>query len=678
MVIGIYGVSGCGKSFLSRALREKLGEGQFRFYEGSEVIASLLPGGLEEFQEASPQEKERLRQAAIEHIRSDSASTGRAAVVAGHFMFWREEDGAGNVVCTQADLDTYTHILYLDPTPELIAERRRNDKRDRPSTSVDHLRRWQQAEKTELRRLCRDNGILFASLSDPATMLDRAAAMLLDFRQHTEELNLTRAMDSLDALLAARRSEESLQTALVFDADRTLASQDTGALFWEAVSKRVAQRAAYATENLNNDPIKMHNDPLKVLFGGPLGYSYTAFKQATLLYEEVTDDVDFDAICHEVASSVSLYPEMVSLLRHAGKHRHIVAVVVTCGLRRVWEMVLAREGLSDRVRVVGGGRIADGYVVTAEVKRASIASLRDGHGLYTWAFGDSVLDLPMLQAAHQAVVVVGEGHTRNKTMDEALLDAIDNKGLRARQALLPSHALPRLDTERLPLLSLSDPEFLGSLVHQRGAQARIFHAASRGAGKLLAAATRDARVCGPPLREAHRRVGSYLATELLTDVVGIEQYEIPHVQGHSVKGHRVRHEERTTIVALMRGGEPMAFGVNDVLPLAMFVHARQPGDLGPEHVKGQRTVVLVDSVVNSGTTVVEFVRRIRSFAATICIIVLVGVVQAGSLSSGGALRKILEHDENVSLVALRLSENKFTGTGTTDTGNRLFNTTRLP
>lgn len=34
----------------------------------------------------------------------------------------------------------------------------------------------------------------------------------------------------------------------------------------------------------------------------------------------------------------------------------------------------------------------------------------------------------------------------------------------------------------------------------------------------------------PALREAHRRVGWYLATEILADVIGIEEYDIPHVQ----------------------------------------------------------------------------------------------------------------------------------------------------
>jgi uracil phosphoribosyltransferase len=108
----------------------------------------------------------------------------------------------------------------------------------------------------------------------------------------------------------------------------------------------------------------------------------------------------------------------------------------------------------------------------------------------------------------------------------------------------------------------------------------------------------------------------------------------------------------------------------------MFIHAKNPTDIQPPHLLEQRTIILVDSVVNSGKSVVEFVQHIRSLNATIRIVVVAGVVQADSVN-GGSIAQILERDENFSLVSLRLSDTKFTGKGTTDTGNRLFNTTQL-
>jgi uracil phosphoribosyltransferase len=161
----------------------------------------------------------------------------------------------------------------------------------------------------------------------------------------------------------------------------------------------------------------------------------------------------------------------------------------------------------------------------------------------------------------------------------------------------------------------------------------------------------------------------------LADLIGIEEHQIPHIQGYNTSGYRLSHDKQILIVALMRGGEPIALGVSDAFLNALFVHANRPNDIIQRYIQGQHTVVLVDSVVNSGKTVVQFVQHIRSLHPIIRIIVTAGVVQAQSVSS---LEKALAGHADFSLIALRLSDNKFTGTGITDTGNRLFNTTHLP
>lgn len=664
IVVGLYGVPGSGKTFLLNQLKQELGQEHFAFYEGSRMIATIVPGGLNAFQTLEEQEKAHWRQFAIDRIGQECADRRQVAVVAGHFMFWPEEEEAGRPVYTQNDLDTFTHILYLDIPAEVVVQRRQDDtERSRPSTSVTHIRKWQKEEKTKLRRLCRDHGILFSLVSPNAALLNKVLTLLHDFRHHTENYNLSRAESRLDEAIFAGKGQ--LETVLVMDADRTLAAEDTGALFWNRVS--------------NPCRLKDEECTLKKLFSSPLGYSYTAFRQAVLLYEETADDQEFDTLCQVVASVVTMRPEFVSLLQLVAQQEHVCAVVVSCGLRCVWDKVLEREGLSKTVKVIGGGRIADGFVVTAAVKAALVARLRDIHMMYVWAFGDSPLDLEMLSKAHQAIVVVGEEQIRSKTMDAALINAIEHNGLRARQAVLPSTASPRLDTTRLPLIHLRDHDFVNSVLCRRSRHAnlQVLHATDRKAAKLLMTPMRDATVAGPALREAHRRVGWYLAIEFLVDLISTEEYQIPHVQGHHTSGYRLFHEKQTTIVALMRGGEAMALGVNDAFPLAMFVHASRPDDILFHHLQGQLTLVLVDSVVNSGKTVVQFVQHVRRLNTTIRIVVVTGVAQAQSVSEASLLQALTRHVK-LSLVALRLSDNKFTGRGTTDTGNRLFNTTHLP
>ncbi len=393
VVVGLYGVPGSGKTFLLNQLKQELGQDHFEFYDGAKMIANLVPGGLDAFHKLEEQEKVHWRQLAIDTIGKECADGGRVAVVAGHFMFWPEEMEAGQPVYTRNDLDTFTHILYLDVPAELVAQRCLDDKeRIRASASINHLRKWQQAEKTQLRHLCYHHGILFSLVSPHTTLLNQVSTLLRDFQYHTEEYNLSRAESRMDDILGAGHGK--LETMLVMDADRTLAAKDSGALFWKMVS--------------NSRQSADEECRLKTLFSSPLGYSYTAFRQAALLYEETANDQEFNTLCEEVASAVNMYPEFVSLLQLVAEQEHIGAVVVTCGLRHVWDKVLEREGLSKMVKVIGGGRITDGFVVTAAVKAAIVARLRDTHHMYVWAFGDSVLDLPMLSKANQAIVVVGE------------------------------------------------------------------------------------------------------------------------------------------------------------------------------------------------------------------------------------------------------------------------------
>ena len=627
------------------------------------MIDRLVPGGLAAFQKLDDNNRLNVRKLAIDTIRMDCFHKRRTGVVAGHFMFWPEEDPDGHRVYTSNDLETFSHILYLDIPIDLIEQRRLNDSRRlRPSASADHLHRWQQTEKMELRNLCCQHGILFALVSSTPSMLpEKIARFLNDFRDHTEEVNLSRAERRLDNIIAAFSGQARPETVLVMDADRTLTTHDTGKVFWNTLT---------LIHHQSND------DPLKAVFSSKLGYSYTAFRQATLLYEEGADDDEFDVMCEKVASMVSIHPEFASLLRKVAEVEHVVAVIVTCGLRCVWDKILAKEGLSEMVKIIGAGRITDGFVVTPSVKTALVTRLRDVHHMYIFAFGDSPIDLGMLSKAHEAIVVVGEKPIRSKSMEKALQKAIDEGGLRAHQVLLPSHASPRLDTNKLPLIQINHEEFIHSILRRRQITFRIVHATNRNAAKLLMAPTRDAGVAGPALRTAHENVGWYLATEFVTDIIGLEKCAIPHVQGHKTDGHRLRYERQTVIVALMRGGESMAFGVNRAFPLAMFVHASEPSDLKIYHLQKQHSVLLVDSVVNSGKSVVEFVQHIRSLDATIRIVVIAGTVQAKSLSEG-RFRQALERDTNLSLVALRKSDNKFTGSGGTDTGNRLFNTTHI-
>ncbi|KAL8730832.1 MAG: hypothetical protein Q9166_003758 [cf. Caloplaca sp. 2 TL-2023] len=667
VVVGIYGVSGCGKTFLLNQLKHELDEKHFAFCDGSGMIDAVVPGGLKTFQSMDEQDQIMWRQHAIDNIRNHCIDTRQTAIVAGHSMLWSEEKGKALPVYTRNDLHVYSHILYLDIPAEIIDQRRSADiGKSRPVLWEAQLHDWQQEEKVQLRNLCRAHGILFSVLRHSPTLAAEVSKLLRDFRVHTEEHNLSLAKEELDKVIKADPDPQKIVMAM--DADRTLAAEDTGALFWSTASRKW--------------PLVEGEDTLKTLFSGPLDHSYAAFRQATLLYEETARDYDFEELCQDVASQVTMYPEIISLLQLVAEQDHVEVVVISSGLRLVWEKVLEREGLAKTVKVIGGGRIADGFVVTGAVKAALVACLRPKKKKYIWAFGDAPVDLGMLNKADRAIVVVGEEQTRSKTMDAELLNAINNYGLRPCQVVLPNKVSPREPLSKLPLIKLTDPGFIDDLLDCRHSHTglEVIHATDTSAAKLLATAMRNSAIAGPELRESHRCAGYYLAINFVADVVGLEQSSIQHVLGRQTKGHQLHHEEQTTIVALMRGGEPMAFGVNDAFPLAMFVHAKDVNDVKFHHLEGQLTLILVDSVINTGKTIINFVKHVRKLHASIKIVVVAGVIQARCVSgsSGGTLAQELAPYASLHIIALRLSDTSFVASRQTDTGNRLFNTTQLP
>ncbi|KAJ5910479.1 hypothetical protein N7504_005122 [Penicillium tannophilum] len=655
VIVGLYGLPGAGKTYLLDGIKRSVTD--FLFYDGSRAIGAVTPGGLEAFHTLSEAEEINYRGRAMDRIKQGCHDFGKSAIISGHSMLWTEGEKTYQLICTQADFDAYTHIVYLEVPAGIIAEHRRNDERSRPVASVPHLAQWQEAEKTYLRHVCRLHNILFTTVKPHHFLHEQLSALLGDFHRHTEELNTKLAEDQIDKMLDT--DSETPETVLVLDADGTLSPYDSGALFWHLAPGTSVTGDRY---------------PLKELFRSHLQYSYTAFRQATLLYEEVMNGNDYERHCHQLATMIRMYPEFIEFLKSLKTHMR--AVVLTCGLRRVWELVLENEGLSA-VQVIGGGRLSDRLVMTPTLKASLVKRLRCVHNAYVCAFGDSPVDLEMLKEANKAIVVGVRQESKSTSMDDALRGSIGQEGFEPHQLLLcpGNYPQPLLSVLQLPLVSLTDESFLNSISARRD-RLNVFHATNHNGAKVMMTAMRDVTISGPALRKYHQQAGWYLTMRFYTEMVGVEPYSITHVQGHQTDGHRTTHEKATLIVALMRGGEPMAFGVSEALPLATLLHAKYPMDIQAEHLSTCVTIILVDSVVNTGRSVLDFVQHIRKLNGTIRIVVIAGVIHSHTLSRGGISQE-LSRIHGLSFIALRLSDNHFTGQGATDTGNRLFNTVNL-
>jgi uracil phosphoribosyltransferase/phosphoserine phosphatase/adenylate kinase len=660
-VVGLFGLPGCGKSFIFDQLKKN--NGDHLYFEGSSEIDRACDGGLEAFKKMNEQEKTKIRTIAINGIRSACSKAGKLGVVVGHFSFWEEGDGKElplQSVLTRSDFDTFTHIIYLSVDPEVIAQRRKDDQlRIRPKVSTEDLQTWQTKEIEQLRFLCRRNGIFFirCSMASPYVV----STLLVSLFGYDESFNTPFAYEKLEAAIGPDPSE--VRTVVVMDADKTLTPSDTGTLLWDKYLPAILGQAFGEYDGRT----------LRDVFDSRFQYSYSGFRQFALLYEEAASDETHEKACDLIAAEVEIYPELKQLLHSLTESSRTKAVVVTCGLRRVWEKILAKAGLNGKVTVIGGGRLNDRLVVYPELKGILVDRLRDEHRKTVWAFGDSPLDLPMLEKADHAIVIVGEESRRSRSMESKLEKAITHRGLKARQILFPNTVKPRLDEKTLPVVTVNQLEISSA----PGGRFHYHHVTDRPATKLLSTPMRSKSVQGPALREAHRQAGRYLALNLVAEAIGTESFDAHDVHGNATTGWQLKSERFTTIVALMRAGEPLAQGINDVFPRASFLHHKEKQDIQDAQLQNQKTIILVDAVVNTGQTMMQFVSWIHQAHPHVNIAVVAGVVQSHFFSSQ-LLADTLSHiEKDIHFIYLRHSDNKYTGKGPTDTGHRLFNTTHL-
>jgi hypoxanthine phosphoribosyltransferase len=76
----------------------------------------------------------------------------------------------------------------------------------------------------------------------------------------------------------------------------------------------------------------------------------------------------------------------------------------------------------------------------------------------------------------------------------------------------------------------------------------------------------------------------------------------------------------------------MAWGVNNAFPAASFLHTHKPADIYQRHLEGFVTVILVDSIINSGETMTTFLQHIQNLHAMIRVVVVAGVLQEKAVS----------------------------------------------
>lgn len=191
--------------------------------------------------------------------------------------------------------------------------------------------------------------------------------------------------------------------------------------------------------------------------------------------------------------------------------------------------------------------------------------------------------------------------------------------------------------------------------------------------RLLATETRRTDTTPFALSKAHVALGRFLAGELV-ERLELEPCEIQHPQGVR-SGWRVADEGGIVVLPFMRAGLYAGDGVREVLQCAQVLHvhpSRGEGlpaaDLTSLAALEPRTAVIVDAVVNTGASLEPVLAQLRERVQRVFVLALVAPVETADRLARGW--------PEVQFLFARTSTNQYVGAGTTDTGNRLFGTTR--
>lgn len=175
------------------------------------------------------------------------------------------------------------------------------------------------------------------------------------------------------------------------------------------------------------------------------------------------------------------------------------------------------------------------------------------------------------------------------------------------------------------------------------------------ADSLIAVCKSDSRQNGVILRDAHYKLGSLLAKQIISDV----------------------HNQPITVVIMMRAGLCFGLGIADELERSgmetrvLFFQNNEQWEKEQNNCPYalDNTVLVVDAVINSGESILDFSKQlVRSRQ----------IIFATNVLSEKGLKNFADKE----VYAVRISRNSFVGSKSDtvidgkgpDTGDRLFNT----
>lgn len=209
-------------------------------------------------------------------------------------------------------------------------------------------------------------------------MIDKPNEPNLNRAMITQESNLKHLNGLIEKLVHSTNHE----TFVLIDGDRTLSPEDSTHSFLKYSS--------------------IDYDTLEACFE-KTHYSFSMFLDAAKLYSTVSPE-DYLNQCEQAAQDVEVHPEFIDFIQQI--HRDVQVVVITAGLRVLWDKVLEKVGIRDQVVLIGGNHFGFDKYIIDQVAKGHVVDQLHAHGKQTIAMGDSLVDYNMITKAHKGFLVV--------------------------------------------------------------------------------------------------------------------------------------------------------------------------------------------------------------------------------------------------------------------------------
>lgn len=380
MKLAIYGVSRAGKDYLIKNVIAHLQETTLLtaiHIEGSKTLNALAQEMFQKtFKSLDESNKNTLREKFTEIVNKKNSEYD-LVLVDGHYSFI--DGDSYKVVFTEQDENIYDHFFYLDTPSEMIVEfsRKSTGEKRNVDITVEQVRNWKKFEKFELDKICNNH-------NKELVILDEETESSVQFISFWLDSYLSKFCNQTSALSFYKEYKELLKKStqiILIDCDKTVSINDGTYDFCRYLGVK--------------------KEELKSVFRNDRYTSYQFFKVWNLYKKKNPIKIE-----ESVTLTVQNINLSQSVFDYLANQKDSVVIGVTSGVFDIWNLINEKYKIFD-VLLGNTCKSEFEYLVTPLFKK-EIASLLREKGKHVVAIGDSMIDIPMLEAADQGYLIAHE------------------------------------------------------------------------------------------------------------------------------------------------------------------------------------------------------------------------------------------------------------------------------